>query len=463
MPQIRDTVSAKMAMSQAANLLEKALGHTGDATTEQNVSNPNRDIEKYADPSGEKMKALVWNGKNDVKVIETFKPAKIEDTDIIVKVTGSTICGSDLHLLHGAVVELQKGDILGHEFCGVVDSVGPSISKIKPGDRVVCSFQIACGQCMYCQKKLSSQCEKTNDNTIENIMYGGRTAGMLGYSHFTGGYAGGQAEYVRVAYGDVNLLKIPDAVPDEKALYLSDVLATSWNCVVDTGVKEGDVVAIWGAGPIGQMCADFSFMNGAKRVIIIDGGAGAWRLDYVKSKLPKVETLNFTDLPKGESVTSQLKKMEHGGPDVALECVAGEYAKGWGHYFEMLLGMETDTSEIINEMITSVKSFGRCGVTGVYVGFTNHFNIGSLMERGIRLIGNGQAPVHLYWEDLLKKIEDGSIDPLKMVSHRVALEEMETVYKKYDAREPGMQKIFVQTKFSFPPSEGAPQLTTFNS
>lgn len=450
-------------MSQAANLLEKAMGHGGDATTEQNMTNPNRDVSKYADPSGEKMKALVWNGKNDVKVIETFKPAKIENTDVIVKVTGSTICGSDLHLLHGSVVELQKGDILGHEFCGVVDSVGPSISKVKPGDRVVCSFQIACGECMYCQKKLSSQCEKTNDNTIENIMYGGRTAGMLGYSHFTGGYAGGQAEYVRVAYGDVNLLKIPDAVPDEKALYLSDVLSTSWNCVVDTGVKEGDVVAIWGAGPIGQMCADFSFMNGAKRVIIIDGGPGAWRLDYVKNKLPEVETLNFTALPKGESVTSQLKKMEHGGPDVALECVAGEYPKGWAHYFEVMLGMETDTCEIINEMITSVKNFGRCGVTGVYVGFTNHFNIGSLMERGIRLIGNGQAPVHLYWEDLLKKIQDGSIDPLRMVSHRVKLEELETVYKKYDEREQGIQKIFVQTKFSFPPAEGAPQLTTYNS
>ena len=452
-----------MALSQAANLLEKALGHGGEATTEQNLSNPDRNPEKYADPSGEKMKALVWNGKNDVKVIETFKPAKIENTDVIVKVTGSTVCGSDLHLYHGTVLEMQKGDILGHEFCGVVDSVGPNISKVKPGDRVVCSFQIACGQCMYCQRKLSSQCEKTNDNTIENIMYGGRTAGMLGYSHFTGGYAGGQAEYVRVAYGDVNLLKIPDAVPDEKALYLSDVLSTSWNCVVDTGVKEGDVVAIWGAGPIGQMCADFSFLNGAKRVIIIDGGPGAWRLDYVKSKLPKVETINFTDLPRGESVTSQLKKMEHGGPDVALECVAGEYPKGWAHYFEILLGMETDSCEIINEMITSVKSFGRCGITGVYVGFTNHFNIGSLMERGIRLIGNGQAPVHLYWEDLLKKIQDGSIDPLRMVSHRVKLEELETVYKKYDAREHGMQKIFVQTKFSFPPSEGAPQLTTYDS
>lgn len=266
---------------------------------------------------------------------------------------------------------MQKGDILGHEFCGHVDQVGSAVKNLKPGDRVVCSFQIACGQCMYCQRKLSSQCERTNDNKIENMMYGGRTAGMLGYSHFTGGFAGGQAEYVRVAYGNVNLLPIPDGVPDEKALYLSDVLSTSWNCVVDTGVKEGDVVAIWGAGPIGQMCAEMSFMNGAKRVILIDGGPGAWRLDYVKKVLPKLETLDFTKLPKGESVTSQLKKMEHGGPDVALECVAGEYAKGWAHYFEMLIGAETDTSEILNEMITSVKSYGRVGITGVYVGFVS--------------------------------------------------------------------------------------------
>lgn len=193
--------------------------------------------------------------------------------------------------------------------------------------------------------------------------------GMFGYSHFTGGFAGGQAEYVRVPYGDVNLLKIPDDVPDEKALYLSDVLATSWNAVVDTGVKEGDVVAIWGAGPIGQMAAHFSFMNGAARVILIDGGPASWRLDFCKSKMPKLETLNYTSLPRGRTVTAELKDMNHGGPDVAIECVAGEYAKGWAHYFEMMLGMETDTSEIVNEMLTSVKNFGRCGITGVYVGF----------------------------------------------------------------------------------------------
>lgn len=193
---------------------------------------------------------------------------------------------------------------------------------------------------------------------------------MFGYSHFTGGFAGGQSEWVRVPLGDVNLLKLPDNVPDEKGLYLSDVLGTSWNAVVDTGVEEGDTVAIWGAGPIGQMVAEFSFLNGAKRVILIDGGSGSWRLDFVKQRLPNVETINFTDLPKGENVTSQLKKMcDDRGPDVAIECAAGEYAQGWQHYFESLLGLETDTSELLNEMITSVRAFGRCGITGVYAGY----------------------------------------------------------------------------------------------
>jgi len=447
-----------MALAQAAGLVEKAIGHKDNAITEQDITNPGRDRKKYADPSGETMKALCWMGKNTVKVLDVPKPRVVEDRDVILKVTGSTVCGSDLHLLHGAVVQMEKGDILGHEFCGVVESMGKGVTGLKAGDRVVASFQIACGDCYYCKQKLSSQCERTNSNTMEDGMYGGNTAGMFGYSHFTGGFAGGQAEYVRVPFGDVNLLKLPEDVSDEKGLYLSDVLATSWHCVVDTGVQKGDVVAIWGAGPIGQMCADFSLINGASRVIMIDQN---WRLDYVKSKYPKVETIDFSALPRGTSVTAKLKEMVPRGPDVALECVAGEYAKGWAAYFELLLGLETDSSEIVNEMITSVRNFGRCGITGVYVGYTNHFNIGGLMERGIRLIGNGQAPVHKYWEQLLKMIQSGEIDPLKMVSHRVDVEDLEQVYALFDAKKDGMQKTFVQTKFSAPPAPGSPALKRY--
>ena len=209
------------------------------------------------------------------------------------------------------------------------------------------------------------------------------------------------------------------------------------------------------------MAAEMSFTNGAKRVIMIDGGAASWRLDYVKSKLPRVETLSFTDLPKGHSVTSALKEAVHGGPDVALECAAGEYAKGWAHQLEILTGAETDSSELVNEMITSVRSFGRCGITGLYVGFTNHFNIGSLMERGIRLIGNGQAPVHKYWEQLLQMIRDGKTDPGIMLSHRLDLQDMVKIYAEFDKRGSNLQKVFVQTKFSDPPAKGTPELTRF--
>lgn len=365
-----------MAVSQLAAKAEQAIGHGDNAVTAQDITNPARDRNAYGDTS-ETMKALAWMGKNKVEVVDCPKPKVVEDRDVILKVTGSTVCGSDLHLLHGSVVELEKGDILGHEFCGVVDEVGSGVTKWKKGDRVVASFQIACGECMYCQKKISSQCLKTNSNTIENYMYGGRTAGMFGYSHFTGGFAGGQAEYARVPYGDVNLLKLPDDVPDEKGLYLSDVISTSWNCVVDTGVKEGDVVAIWGAGPIGQMCADFAFLNGASRVIVIDNN---WRLDWIKERYPKVETLDFSQVKGAKGVQTKLNEMVDGvGPHVALECVAGEAAKGMAHKLELAAGLETDTSEILNEMIESVRNYGRVGITGVYVGYTNHFNIGKLL------------------------------------------------------------------------------------
>ncbi|KAF3065990.1 hypothetical protein CFAM422_009143 [Trichoderma lentiforme] len=311
-----------------------------------------------------KMKALTWQAPNQVKLLETARPTIVDDGDVIVKITGSTICGSDLHLLH----------------------------------------------CMF------------------------------GYSHFTEGFAGGQAEFVRVPYGDVNLLPLPDDVPDEVGLYLSDVLCTSWNAVVDTGVQPGDTVAVWGGGPVGQMAVEFAVVNGAKRVILIDGGQGP--------------------LPKGKTVVSVLKKMCDGrGPDVAIECAAGEYSKTLSHSLQRAVGLENDNPELVNEMIESVRGFGSCGVTGIYTGYCNGFNIGSLMETGIRLIGNGQAPVHKYWENLLLLIQQGKIRPLNMVSHRFRLEDMVKVYDLFNHRADGMQKISVLTQYSSPPAPGTPALT----
>lgn len=453
-----------MSASQGAWQAEKALGHGDNAVIQQDISS----YSKEGSPGT--MKALAWQAKGKVEIVETQRPQILEDRDVILKVTGSTVCGSDLHLLHGSIIELSKGDILGHEFCGIVDEVGPKVNtdRIKVGKRYVASFQIACGDCFFCKQKLSSQCEKTNANTAAKAMYGGRTAGMFGYSHFTGGFAGGQAEYVRVPLGDVNLLEIPDDVPDEKALYLSDVLATSYNAVKDTAVYEGDEVAIFGAGAIGQLCGVFAIGEGAKKVIFVDTEP---RLSFIKERWPahhsdKLELIDFKKLSFGvtnkPTVVSRLKELCGGrGPDVAIECAAGEYAKGWMHWLEIAVGAETDTSEILNEMIEGVRNYGRCGVTGVYVGYTNHFNVGSLMERGIRLIGNGQAPVHKYWEELLAQIQGGQLDPLQMVSHRVRLEDLDKVYYKFEKHEDGMQKVFVETIHSLPRAEGSPELTRY--
>jgi threonine dehydrogenase-like Zn-dependent dehydrogenase len=452
-----------MALSRAMYALDKALGKEDPATvTKTDISN--YASPEHADPSGATMKALVWQGKNSVKIVDTPVPRLLEDTDAIVRVTGTTICGSDLHLLHGVVLEMAKGDILGHEFCGIVDSVGKDVTKVKPGKRYVASFQIACGDCFYCKQKLTSQCERTNDSAVAKSLQGARTAGLFGYSHFTGGYAGGQAEYVRIPFADFNLLDIPDDVPDEKALFLSDVLCTSYHAVKDTAVYEGDEVAIFGAGPIGQMAGVFALGEGAKKVIFIDTLP---RTLEIKTRLPpalvsRVETLDYKEADSSrDGVVKCLKEMCNGGrgPDVAIDCAAGEYAKSWAHKLEIALGAETDTSEVINEMIQGVRNFGRCGVTGVYLGYTNHVALGSLMQRGIRLIGNGQAPVQKYWEELMEKIRSGELDPLQMVSHRVRLEDLEEVYARFNRHEDGIQKVFVETKFSGPPT--GPPLTRY--
>ncbi|KAK6530442.1 hypothetical protein TWF694_003794 [Orbilia ellipsospora] len=439
----------------AANLIEKRLGEYPEGTAAKgNVANYSIKHE-FADPSGEKMLACVWEGKNKVKVVETAKPGLINDEDAIVKVTGTTICGSDLHLYHGAVIEMQSGDILGHEYMGVVEKVGPKASKVKVGDRVVASFQISCGSCRFCTQKLSSQCERTNNSSVANAMYGHRTAGVLGYSHFAGGYAGGQAEYVRAPFADTNLLVLPDGVTDERALYLSDVLPTSYNCVEDTHVYGGETVGVWGMGPIGLFVAKWAFIKGAKRVIAID--SVPWRLDYAKSKIPEIETLDFSTV---KSVPEELKKIAPGGLDVALECAAGEYPKSILHKVETAIGLETDSSDILNEMIMSVRPYGRIGITGLYTGYTNHLNIGAIMQTGIRFIGNGQAPVLKYWETILNDyIIPGKVDPNMMISHRIPLEEMEELYAKFDKRDPKdrLMKVFVTTKFSNPPGDGSPQ------
>lgn len=460
-------------MNALANAAEKAMDAmpTGIKT---HLSNPSQQPE-FADPSGEKMKALVWEGPMKVKVEEANKPKVVDPKDIVIETTGTTVCGSDMHLLAGAIIELRKHDILGHEACGTVVEVGPAVKNLKVGQRVVAGFNVACGECFMCQKKLSSACVMTNSSSTMQTMYGGRTCGMLGYSHFTGGFAGGQAEYVRIPYGEANTIKIPDGVPDEDALFISDVLVTSFHQVEDTGVQEGNIVGIWGVGAIGILAGWWSAMRGASHLIAIDNAQ--WRLDHfekvIKRDYPnvRVDTINFDEvkniphaiheLTKGG--TNGLPETRPAGLDVALECAAGEYAKGWLHKIEMATGLETDTSELLNEMIESTINFGRIGITGVYAAYTNHFNIGSLMQRGIRMIGNGQAPTHKYMQRIMDDyIVTGKMKPREIfVSHRFVIDDIDKVYYSMRERDPKDKiiKAFIATDASAPPAPGGPPLT----
>ncbi|GAA6014839.1 hypothetical protein JCM11491_002133 [Sporobolomyces phaffii] len=462
-------------MNAAAKLLEKALPNVQGLDTTPG-SNPAND-DKLADTaSGETMKALVWEAKNKVAVREVPKPALVDDHDIVIKVTGSTVCGSDMHLMHGAVLEMQGGDILGHEGMGEVIEIGSAVKKLQVGDRVVSGFNLGCGECFMCKQKLSSACSKTNGSALMASMYGGRSCGMLGYSHLTGGFAGVQAEYARIPHGDVNVIKVPENVCDEDALYVSDILVTSYHQVVDTGVQEGDVVGIWGAGPIGLMCAKWSLLKGAKHIILID--SVQWRLDHVVEKMRAtghanalIDTINFSeisDVPKKVREltapgTNGLDSTRPAGVDKALECAAGEYAKGIAHKVELALGLETDTSEIVNEMIESTINYGSVGITGVYAGYTNHFNIGSVMERGIRVIGNGQAPCHKWMGEVMNDyVATGKVKPTELfVSHRISIDDIAKCYHIQDSHDEKYKilKPFVTTRWSNPPSAGAPQLT----
>ena len=403
---------------------------------------------------GETMKALAWFGSNDVRVVDAPVPDITEPDDVILQITGTTICGSDLHLYHGEILALQKGDILGHEFMGKVLKTGANVHNLKPGQRVVSSFQIACGSCEYCQQKLSSFCDRTNNSSLQNYMYGQRDAGFFGYSHFTGGFPGGQAEYVRVPFGNVNLLPIPDGVTDEQSLYLSDVLPTSYHCVVDTGVQEGDTVGVWGLGPIGLCAVKWAQLKGAKRVIGID--TVPERLAIAKNVLG-IEVIDFN---VDKDVSKKVYEMVPRGFDVSLDCGTFHEPKGMLHKVLKATMLETDVLETINEMLYCTRKMGRCGIISAYAGIGHGFNVGALMEKGIRLIGNGQAPVMRYWEEILNDyIIPGKFDPTFMITHRVPIEDMAKLYAAFDKRIAGVEKVFVETKFSAPPSANCPKLT----
>lgn len=293
------------------------------------------------------MHALTWQGKEDVRISSVDRPTITDPTDIIVRATGATICGSDLHLYHGKIPDLHQGDILGHEGVGVVDQVGAKVTKFKVGDRVVAAFSIGCGTCRYCKDGWFTMCDRTNKSAHMEVLYGQKLGGVLGYSHLLGGYAGTQAEYFRVPFGDVNAFHLPDEVPDEKAILLADVTLTAYHSIVDINFKEGETAAVWGAGPIGQLISQWLVkVFGAKKVILIDNVAP--RLQWAKEKLG-VEIINFDHTPQ---VAEEILNRVPGGVDVCFDAAGFRYAKSFLHRAMQAMGQETDTPENLNEAVS---------------------------------------------------------------------------------------------------------------
>ena len=427
-----------------ANAVEERLGDRPTATTNKPNYRPS-----------ETMMALRWHGNKSVSVDEVPVPAITEPEDVICKVTGTTICGSDLHLYHKEIMQLQDGDILGHEWMGIVDEVGSEIKTLKKGDRVVASFQIACGQCSFCRQGLSSMCDRTNSSALQEKLYGKPFAGLFGYSHFAGGFAGGQAEYVRAPFGDTNLLKIPDSVPDEKALYLSDIIPTSYHATICADVSKGKSVAVWGLGPVGLFACKWAKLAGARRVIAIDQIPA--RLALAKDKL---SVDNVIDFSKTLDVVRAIYDLEPEGVDCCIDAAAFRYTKGILQTVERAVGLETDSCEIPNEALRAVRKFGSIALVADYAAMTNGFLIGALMEKGITLRGTGQAPVQKYWKELLGKVESGEFDPTIILTHRFKIDEFKELYEAFDKKEHGIIKTFVQTRFSGPPAKGMPELSS---
>jgi threonine dehydrogenase-like Zn-dependent dehydrogenase len=394
-----------------------------------------------------KMKAVEWRGTKDVRInAERPKPKVTQEHDAIVRITASSICGSDLHLYHKCFRGMEKGDILGHEGVGIIESLGPAAAEggeLAVGDRVVVSAVIADGACQFCQQGKTSLCDNTNPSTEMKEMYGDRTSGLFGYSHLTGGYPGMQAQYVRVPFARVNCLKIPDDIrvmPDEKAILLSDVLCTAWHANELGDVQKGDKVAIWGAGPVGILSSYLALHRGAANVLLIDQIQD--RLDFVKKHIPDVDVLHFSDV---ENLVQTLKqKFPPSGPDVAIDCVGFRYSKTWTHAIEKSLSMETDSADVLNEAILATKKGGRISVIGDYVGYTNHFAIGPFMEKGLTMRGS-QVFVHKYWKALLQMMLDNELDPSFLITHKISFDAVPEAYNIFDKKEAGMVKVLVLT------------------
>jgi len=390
----------------------------------------------------EEMNALVWYAKNVVQYKKVPRPLITDAKDVLIRVIATTICGSDIHLVDGSVPTMRTGDILGHEFVGIIEEVGVDVKKLKKGQRVAVAFDIACGECDFCKRKEFSGCKATNPDILQTTLFGHNTCAIFGYSHLTGGVPGGQSEIVRVPWADVNCLVLPDKLSDERALLLTDVIPTAYHGAKLAHIQKNDVVAVWGLGPVGLLAGQFAKNMGASRVIGID---------CVKERLEKavtmgIEPLNFEE----KDVVKTLHEMFPDGIDAAIECAGGEYSKTLTDKFERAVNMATDTSDIFKEMFMSVRPFGRVSVIGVYIGTANHFPVGAMMEKALTIRG-GQCPVQKYWPELLKMLEKGEIVPEQLITHHGTLEQGPEFYKKFLNREEGILKVILRPQQAIGP------------
>jgi threonine dehydrogenase-like Zn-dependent dehydrogenase len=387
------------------------------------------------------MKALCWYGKNDVRVENVPDPKILNPRDAVIRVTLTAICGSDLHLYDGYMPTMEKGDILGHEFMGEVVEAGPAVQNLSRGDRVVVPFPIACGRCHYCGTGEFALCDNSNPNAwMAEKMYGQTSAGIFGYSHMLGGYAGGQAEYVRVPYADVGPIKIPEGLSDEQVLFLSDILPTGWQAAINCDIEPGDVIAVWGCGPVGIFSIVSALLLGARRVIAIDRFPE--RLE--KARLAGAEILNYEETEIYEAI----KEMTGGiGPDACIDAVGMEaHGVGVAGKFDKAMQtvrVQTDRPTALRQAIHACSKGGTVSIAGVYGGIIDKVNFGAAFNKGLTL-KMGQTHVQKYMPELLDRIVKAEIDPTFIISHRLPLEEGPHAYRIFKEKEDECLKVVLR-------------------
>jgi threonine dehydrogenase-like Zn-dependent dehydrogenase len=388
------------------------------------------------------MKALCWHGKKDIRC-DTVPDPHIEDPrDAIVKVSSCAICGSDLHLFDGFMPGMESGDIVGHEFMGEVVEVGSANHKLKVGDRVVVPFTIFCGECEQCRRGHYSVCERSNRNKkMADMLFGHAPAGLFGYTHLTGGYAGGQAEYVRVPYADTGPLKVPDSLSDEQVLFLGDIFPTGWQAAVQCDIAPTDTVAVWGAGPVGQFAARSALLLGARQVISIDGVPE--RLGMAAAG--GATTINYNT----ESVVVRLNDLTDGkGPEKCIDAVGMEahVTRSIDSIYDrakQALWLESDRPHVLREMMYVCRPAGTLSVAGVYGGLVDKIPFGLMMNKGLTM-RTGQTDVSRWTEGLLHRIEEGQIDPSFVITHTVALEDGPGMYETFRDKQDGCIKVVLK-------------------